>query len=140
MTVPRAPQWGGRRTVLVGISLAGVAAAVGLGLDPRELLPSGSGWEVAGRFFRGALSPAFSSEAEFVPSGAQPLLLQAALAAVRTVVFALAAVSLALLFGFILALLGTTAWWDDDLASPGRRRIGTTLYLMVRELIAGLRS
>ena len=73
-----------------------------LGLGLAELVPSEGGLGVVLRFFGQALSPALSYEAEFVPAGAPPLRWNAVEAAGVTVVFAAAAMSLALVLGLVL--------------------------------------
>lgn len=150
-SLPRAG-WGGRkagarRGVLVALALAGLWAALELELDPRALAPSAGGLELVGRFFAGAVSPAFSYESGHVPEGAPPLLLRAAEVALRTLLFAAAAVSLSLLLGLAFGFLASTAWWAGDPAGgEGRARrllarsAAPALYGATRGLITLLRS
>ena len=94
-----------------------------------------------------ALSPAWRSEADFVPEGASPLLLQAVRVAGTTLVFAGAGMSLALVLGLVLGFTASSAWWEGDPAG-GRSAVGTilrrtvapTLWTVSRALIAFMRS
>ena len=73
------------------------------------------------------------------------MLAKVADAALNTLLFAIAGMSLALVFGLVLGFLGSTSWWATDGAySPlGRgplRRLMPLLYASVRALIALMRS
>jgi phosphonate transport system permease protein len=133
--------------VLLAAAVAGLAAALYLGLAPSGLVPGGGGLALAGRFFAGALSPALSHQADFVPAGTPPLLLTVLEAAGHTVLFAAAAMGLALVVGAILGFLASTAWWAGE--GPGstrgfgnraRRAVGPLAYGVSRVLLAALRS
>lgn len=139
--------FGTRRIVLIAILIAGLWAAWELQLIPSDLLPSAGGIEVAGQFFSGAVAPALTYEAEFIPEGTTPLVLKVISASLRTISFAAAAISLSLFIGAILGFLGSSAWWTENL--PGgessiqrsaRRSIVPILYIMVRIFIALSRS
>ncbi len=136
-----------RRLVLAGILAAGVAAALALELDPRDLIPEGGGLTVARDFFSRALSPALTYEAEFVPAGAPPLWIKVLGALRTTLVFATAAISLSVLVGLALGFLGSTAWWAGDPVGGrtrgsrlGRRAVTTAVYGSTRAVIALMRS
>ena len=145
--VSRPQVLGLRRVVILAIALAGLAAAWHLNLRPHELIPSEGGLTVMRRFFSGAVSPAVSYEAQFVPQGTQPLLAKAVRAAATTAMFAAAATSIALVFGLLLGFLGSTAWWADD-PSGGysrsqrvrRKTLGPAIYLTTRLLLTLSRS
>jgi phosphonate transport system permease protein len=129
---------GARRLVLLLIGVAGVWAASELALGPRGLVPDAGGLRLVGTFLRAALTPALTYEAAFVPDGAPPLLAKIGDAAGRTVAFAAAATSMALVAGAILAFLASQAWWIDR---PGRRRVAApAVYAVTRTLIALSRS
>jgi len=118
------------------LGLAGLGAWLSLGLRIDGVLPTGRGTEVLASFARGAISPALDYEAAGVPEGSVPFL-RKVLGAVRaTLVFAAAGMSLAIVLGFVLGFLGSTAWWPTE----GRRRGLAALYSSVRLLIAGMRS
>lgn len=128
--------------VVLAIAAAGLWAAIELELDPRQLIPGSGGLDVAQEFFARALQPALTYEAEKVPQSARPLLLKVLGAAVKTVVFAVAAMSLSLAIGLVLAPLASNVWWLDDPAG-GRRishAVAPAVYGGVRVLIAGMRS
>ena len=137
----------GRGRLLVGIALAAAASWVVLGLSPMDLAPAGGGLRILGLFLGGAVSPAWTYEAEVVPAGTAPLLVKVAGSLRTTIVFAAAGMSLALVLGVVLGFLGATSWWADEATrAPGRRggalrRLGFPLvYGLVRILIAGMRS
>lgn len=97
-----------RGAVLVLLLLGGVASWFALGLGPAALWPHGGGWRLLGDFLGAAWRPAFDYEADFVPRGTPPFLLQVLEAAWRTVVFAAAAMGLAIAIGFPLGLLASS--------------------------------
>ncbi len=145
------PSWtralGWRGVFLCGILAAGIWAAVDLRLDPRDLIPGPGGRELAWEFASRAFRPALTYEAEFVPEGASPLLLKALFAARTTVVFAAAALSLALVLGLLLGSLASTGWWLDDPAGGRhvvsrflRRTVAPSVCAVTRVLIALMRS
>lgn len=145
---PRRPSPVGRRgQVLLALLASGGAAWFALDLSLAGLLPHAGGATIARDFFAAALTPALHYEAGFVPSGAGPFLARVAEAAYRTLVFASAAMSLALVAAVPLGFLASTSWWAADPAggtSPAarllRRSIGPTLQGITRLLIALLRS
>ena len=79
--------------------------------------PRAGGLEVLGELARGALSPAWTYE-RAVPSGSPPLWFVALTATWRTLVFATAAMSLALPAGLVLGVLGARSFWDTHGLSP----------------------
>lgn len=135
-----------RRIVLLGIALAAVGAALHLGLHPKDLVPTRGGLALAGEFLARALSPALAYEEGPPGPSAPSLLVNAAGAAYTTVVYAAAAVSLALLAGFPLALLASQAWWwRNDRPGRGARAVlgriaAPAAYGGARAAIALLRS
>lgn len=142
---PRSGFLGVRGAVLVALVVASLAAAVVLGLSPAGLVPHAGGWQVARAFFAGALAPAADYEGS-VPPGAQPFLVAVLDAARRTVVFATAAMSLALVLGIVLGFFSSSAWWSGAHvggSAPARilsRTVWPALWLAARALIVGMRS
>jgi len=148
------PRWvrfrremGAQGPILAAILLAGLWAAFHLGLSPARLLPSPPGLRVAHQFFARALSPALDYEASFVPEGTPPLLYRAFAAARNTVIFAAAAMSLAVTLGLPLAFLASSAWWAGDpkgavgpVSRLLRRALLPACYGAVRLWIALMRS
>jgi phosphonate transport system permease protein len=140
----------GRRGLgLVALALLSLAAWIALDLSPALLLPHDGGARVAREFFGAALRPALDYQAEFVPAGADPFLARVVEASRRTVVFAAAAMSLALVVGLVLGFLASTRWWAGDPrtagssvvgGSPWRRALGPTVQTGTRLLIALMRS
>ncbi|MEM6795864.1 MAG: ABC transporter permease subunit, partial [Acidobacteriota bacterium] len=105
------------------------------------------GLRVAGEFFSRALTPAVDYEADFVPEGIEPLPIKAARAALTTVVFATAALSLSLVLGLVLGVIASSSLWSWGApARPGlarRLRLGAAapaIYGATRLLIALMRS
>ncbi len=119
---------GARGGVLIATAIAGIVAFVALGLSPSQLVPQRGGLEVVRDFFARALSPALSYESTFVPEGTQPIVVKALGAALQTVVFAAAGMSLALVLGAALSVPASQAWG------------GGVLYGATRTLIALMRS
>jgi phosphonate transport system permease protein len=70
------------------------------------------------------------------PPGAPPLLFEALGALRRTLVFAVAAMSLAVPAGLILGFLGSTAWWSDEPAG-GRSGLVRTLRRLIAPSVFG---
>lgn len=143
---PRAPLVSRRRIVLAAIVVAAICAAIALDASWRGLVPQAGGFELVRRFFARALSPAFDYEAE-VPAGTPALLVSAFDAARRTLVFAVAGMSLALVLGVVLGFLGSSAWWAGDraggrtLAERGlRRSVAPAIWAATRVVIVGMRS
>ncbi|MDA1195511.1 MAG: ABC transporter permease subunit [Planctomycetota bacterium] len=134
---------GPRGFVLAGLGVAGIWAALYLGLQPSDLTPSTGGLSLARDFFARAFSPALSSEAAYVPDGTPGLLALSLRAAVTTVVYAAAAMSVALVLGIVLGFCASTAWWSGD-PLGGRTWFGRTvapvIYGATRVLIGFMRS
>jgi len=78
-----------------------------LNLSLAGLVPHQGGAELAKSFFRAALEPAWTYQAEFIPAGSPPFFMLLAQGIGRTLFFALAAMSLALLVGIPLGCLGS---------------------------------
>jgi len=131
--------------LLLAILTGALLSWLCLGLSLEDLVPREGGRSILALFMEGALNPALDYEATSVPEGTPPLLAKVADAALNTLLFAIAGMSLALVFGLVLGFLGSTSWWATDGAySPlGRgplRRIMPLLYAGVRALIALMRS
>lgn len=129
------------------ILVAGLAAAVSLGLRPSDLVPSSGGAALAGEFFARAWQPALTYEAAHLPAGTLPLLVKVLQAAYMTVVFAAAAASLSLLMGIPLGFFASAAFWESRWAADGTSRaarlgqaVSRLAHLGARALIALLRS
>jgi phosphonate transport system permease protein len=131
-----------RRFVIAAIAVAGLVSFEALGLRPSEVVPTRAELGTLSSFLLGAFSPALTYEAAYVGADAPPLLLKVADAARRTVVFAAAAMSLAIVGGVVLGFLASTAWWRHDLRSRGpiARIAFPLIYVGTRTLIALMRS
>ena len=105
---------GARGAVLLLLLAAALASAAALDLGPGKLAPGQGGLELAGRFFARAVRPAIAWEADVVPPGTEPLLVETLHAMGKTVLFAAAAMALSLVLGVVLGFLGSTAWWEGD--------------------------
>jgi phosphonate transport system permease protein len=130
--------WPARRLVLGAIVLLAVVSVVWLDLSWRGLLPGRGGWELAGKFFAGALAPAWDYEDwSGLPPDAAPFLVRVAVAMVNTLRIALAAVSLSIVMGLVLGFCACSAWWPESARS---RRGPRLLWLVSRGLMTLLRS
>jgi len=135
-----------RIAVAIGIVLAGAIAWLTLDAPLARLVPQEGGLRIVRAFFASALTPALDYESP-VPEGTPHILMQALAAARRTVVFAAAGMSVALVLGVVLGFLSTTAWWAGDLAggaSPLQRAlartVGPAVWSVARALIVVMRS
>lgn len=144
---PRPFPIGARAAVLVAVAAAGLLAAWHLGLHPAGLAPAPDARGLVADVFGSALSPAVAYESEGLPADIDPLLMRVGGAALRTLVYALAAMSLVVVFGLALGFFSSTAWWADDsvgAAGPVRRWLRRTVrpavYALARLLIAVMRS
>jgi phosphonate transport system permease protein len=138
---------GRRGSLLWGLVLAGLVAALALGLSPSDLAPGAGGAAIAREFFAAALRPALDYEAGFVPTGAGSFLGRVAEAVHRTLVFAAAAMTLSLAGGVLLGFLASSVWWIEDPAGGdsrwqrlAARAFGPSVQAATRLLIAGMRS
>lgn len=134
-----------RSVVAILIVMATAWALSLLKVTPGDLLPTRGGLAVAASFLSRAVSPALVYESD-VPPGTTPLLGKALLAANTTVIFAAAAMSLAVAGGAVLGFLASSAWWSGDRAAGSgatmrlTRSAGPVVYVTTRALIAILRS
>jgi phosphonate transport system permease protein len=146
--VSRPSPVGIRMGIVLSLGVAGVAAYLQMNLSLSELLPSEGGMQVAWKFLSRAFTPAFTSEARFVPADAPPLLATAAQAAWTTLVTGSAAMSVALPMGIVLGFGASTAWWAGDrpdTASKGfyagmTRALPLAICTACRLLVALMRS
>jgi len=123
--------------VLLGLASVAVVAARYLGLVPTDLVPGAGGLRLAGEFLGAAVEPAMSFEGEYGGGGPFGVLVQGLQATWNTVVFAAAALSLALVGGLVLGFLGATAWWDGLGRSVG---FAPLLTMAVRLILTLMRS
>ena len=142
----RRPRIGRRGLVVLAIAAAALASAIALDASAAGLVPHAGGARIVREFFARALSPALDYETT-PPEGTPPILMQALGGARRTLSFAAAGMSLALVLGVVLGFLGSTAWWAGDpagatspLARFLRRTAAPSLWLATRALIVGMRS
>jgi phosphonate transport system permease protein len=136
MAAPEPRRISARGLVLGAIALAALCAWLALDAPLSGLLPHAGGWRIVRGFFGSALSPALHYESE-VPEGTVPLLVSGLSAARRTLVFAVAGMSLALVLGVVLGFLASSSWWAEE-----RRGglLGPLVWGAARLLIVGMRS
>lgn len=144
---PRPSLIGTRAVVLVSVGLAGLLAAWYLGLHPANLVPAPDARGLVADVFGSAVSPAVSYESEGLPSDIDPLLVRVAGAALRTLVYALAGMSLVVCFGLVLGFFASTAWWADEevgASDPAAQTLWLlfrySVYTVARVVIAVMRS
>ncbi len=136
---------GRRRWILVGLLAAGFASIYALDLQWSQLLPNAGGIHTAGQFFARALSPALSYESA-VPLHTPPLLIKALAAAWQTILFAAAALSLALVGGAVLGFFASTALWlpagahEPSSGRPLGAALLGVMHALIRLLITLMRS
>jgi phosphonate transport system permease protein len=132
---------GRRGFVVLALILAALAAWLYLGAPLRGILPQRGGFAIVRDFFAAMLHPAIRYESQ-VPDGTPPILLAALAAARRTVEFAAAAMSLALLGGLALGYFASSAWWSEEVAGSGgwRKLVAPAVYAVARVVIVGMRS
>ncbi len=124
--------------VLSFLFAAALASALKLGLFRTDIWPTAGGWRLAGEFFSSALHPALHFVGEGTPQGTWDLPQQALIAAGNTIVFAAAAISLALVGGLILGFAGSSVWWDQP--DHSRARFGPVLTSAARTVMTLMRS
>lgn len=129
--------------VFFWLLVAGLLSAWKLDLWSNPPWPSAGGWGLAREFFAQAFHPALRFMGEGTPQGVWDLPLQTLRAAGLTVVFAAAAISLALVGGVGLGFAASSAWWDHEgrhgrSAGPwitGFARVLLTLMRSIHELV-----
>jgi phosphonate transport system permease protein len=137
-----------RGRLLTGLLLAAGLAWASLGLAPGDALPGETGRGILRLFCEGALSPALTYEDGSAPADAPLLLVRVGGALWKTLIFAAAGMSLALVIGLLFGFLGARSWWTDDerecevraRARAPVRRVMTLVHVSVRVLIALMRS
>ena len=132
--------------LLVVLALLGGAAWFQLGLTPADLGPREGGWRLGAEFLRAAFTPALDFESA-PPPGSQSFFLQLTGALYRTLIFAAAAMGLAVIGGLALGFLGSSTWWSADFWSGGsstrrllQRTVGPAVQGTTRLVIVLLRS
>ncbi len=120
------------------IVLAAGVSFFKLDLFHTDIWPNAGGWQLAGDFFSQALHPALRFVGEGTPQGAMDLPLQALQAAFNTIVFAAAAISLALVGGLLLGFVGSSVWWDH--ADARWSGWGPVITFLARSVMTGMRS
>ncbi len=135
-----------RGQIALLVLAAGALAFQRLGLDPRDLVPHAGGAQIAREFFGAALRPALTFEGALETSSGT-FLGRVALALYRTVIFAAAAMGLAIVFGLGLGFVASSSWWSRE-RFGGRtvarrlslRAIAMSVQAATRLFIALLRS
>ncbi len=132
-------RFSGRALVVAGIALAALAAWIALDAPLARLVPQSGGWTIVRGFFGSAFAPALHYQTE-VPEGTPPILLVGLAAARRTLVFAVAGMSLALVLGIVLGFFASSGWWAEERRGGGLSRIAPLVWGGTRALIVGMRS
>ena len=131
---------GMRSLTIVLITLSGLVAARYLGLDVAGVVPREAGKALASDLLGAALRPALNYETE-VPPGTPAFALKILHALWQTVLFAAAAMSIALPLGLGLGVLASDRFWTLGRQTTRRpSAIQRFLQLSVRTLIALMRS
>lgn len=122
--------------MLLALVAAAAVSALALDLSPSQLLPGPGGVDLVRAFAARAFTPALVWESDLVPPDAGPLLVSVAAAALRTVLFALGGMSLALAIAVPLGLLSSASFWSQRPSGPA----AVVALGLARAVIAGLRS
>ncbi|MFP8870661.1 MAG: ABC transporter permease subunit [Myxococcota bacterium] len=145
--IPRQGPLGMRGAVLLSLVAAGGISLGYLGVAMSDLTPSSGGIETAWKFLSRAASPAFVSEARFVPADAPPLIMIALDAAWNTLLTGAAAMGLSLVMGLVLGFAASSAWWRNPGVDGGtgldgvlRRSMAPAICAASRLLIILMRS
>ena len=125
--------WSGRRLVVAGLLLVFGLCVWRLGPDVVTLHGGADPFGTMGRFFGAAFSPALADQSPNLPEGATPFLGRVWADLLRTLRYALVAMSLAVPLGFVLGFLASRAWWPGGM-DCGRKAVGC------RVMRAGLRA
>lgn len=140
MVESRPLPFGARTLTVLALMVLGVVAAWQLRLAPGGLVPQAGGWELTREFLGAALQPALDYEGSSSPHW-DPFLLKVGKSLLRTLAFALAAMSLALLVGLPLGFLASDSWWRPEAFGGGRLApVARPLQVLVRIWIALMRS
>jgi phosphonate transport system permease protein len=137
---------GERGRVIVLLLAVAIAAWFVLGIPLSGLVPQAGGVKIVRAFFGRALHPAFTYE-DAVPEGTPSVLATAFAGARRTIVFATAGMSLALVIGIVLGFLASSAWWSGEISGGGtplartlRRFVWPSVWATTRVIIVVMRS
>ena len=103
----RSRHWlGSRRLTLLAAGLLLVVGLLVLGAKPGDLKPSEGGLRLAGEFLKAAGQPAFDYESGDLPATAPPFWEKVGRSLMLTLRYAVVAMSMALLGGLVLGVLG----------------------------------
>ncbi|MCX8229228.1 MAG: ABC transporter permease [Planctomycetota bacterium] len=116
-----------RTSTLFALFIAALWAWWELDLKFVDLFPTKGGAQIARDFFSAAWRPAIDYQSEFVPQGAPPFLWIVLQGMLRTIYFATAAMTLAVVVGVPLSALGS-------------RLVPSWVRIPVRILVGGMRS
>jgi phosphonate transport system permease protein len=135
-----------RAVLLLVLAALGLFAYLGLGLRAQDLLPGGHGQTILTEFSSAAFSPALDYELP-PPAGSPSFFWKVFDALRRTIVFAAAGMSLALVIGVVLGFATSRAWWSEadarraGFVSRVLRHLGApSLHVTLRVGIAGMRA
>mgnify|MGYP001177539643 CR=1 FL=1 len=116
-----------RASTLLALLVAALWAWWKLDLHLSDLIPTKGGADIAKDFFSSAWSPAFQYQSNLVPQDAPPFLWVVAQGMLRTIYFATAAMTLAVIVGMPLSALGS-------------RLVPPWVRIPIRVLVGGMRS
>lgn len=139
--------WMGRRMVVLGVLALLVGCAAHLGPRVIALNEGADPFSTILRFFGAAFAPSFVDQNPTLSADATPFLVRVGGDLLRTLRYALVAMSLAVPLGIGLGFFGSSAWWpvsvDYGTPRPWRRVVRWLLRVLrwvCRSLIALMRS
>lgn len=121
-------------------ALATVAALAWLGLRPIDLWPGLEGWQRLFQFLGHALHPALDYQAAEVPAGAPGFLIELGRRAWNTLLFAAAAMGLALAAAVPMGCVASERFWIERRRGAQPSNVERVLLSGTRAALVGLRS
>ena len=134
----------GRRWLLVILALLFAWTVGRLGTQIVNLSETADPWAASARFFGAAFSPSFSDQNPSLPATATPFLERLGTDLLRTLRYAVIAISIAIPLGLILGLFASEQWLPTNKSRPVLNslrwilRMGLSLIRAIHELIWAL--
>ncbi len=120
--------------MVAGIAAVFILCLCQTGLKFLHLHEGSDPWGSFVRFFGAAFSPTLTDQSTTLPDGVTPFFQRALTDLLRTIRYALVAMSLAVPLGLFLGFLTSTAWWPADDGVGTRRRSRKILAAMRKGL------
>jgi phosphonate transport system permease protein len=126
--------WRGKRLVVLCLLAVFLACAAHLGPNVVTLSDGAVSLGAFGRFARAAFTPSLVDQNESLPPGATPFLERVGGDLLRTIRYAMVAMSVALPAGLVLGFFASSAWWPGAMTyghpTIARRVLRVTLHAL----------